>query len=303
MITVSKVCCCDLKWGVVIIGIIDLILTLVGIGVSLWMKDDNTGEVFFYICAVVFIAHAVACVLMIVSGFVANKMLVILYLITQLLRVIFCIIAIIWIIILLLTPKNKAEEAADLILQKTGNKYTTGNLITTLLIDLALLKTIEKTKKVNLPSMITVNSVCCCELKWGVLTIAIIDLSVGKSNIYMYISTGMKSSESGELLFVVALIILIAHIVGSILLIVSVFAQNKMLVVCYVVTQLTRIVICILFVIWIIIKLAGNEYYGRSKNDLIITLFIFTAMLVLGIWFWIIAYSWFRKLGGRTPVD
>lgn len=139
MITVGKVCCCELKWGALIIAIIDLILTAGGVGPSMWMKHDKTGEVFFYLCLIVYIAHIVACILMIISVFVNNKLLMILYLITQIIRIIFCIIIIIWVIILLLTPRSKAEEAADIILERYGNKYTTNDLIITLILGIVML--------------------------------------------------------------------------------------------------------------------------------------------------------------------
>ncbi|EDW32289.1 GL10510 [Drosophila persimilis] len=83
-----------------------------------------------------------------------------------------------------------------------------------------------------------------------------------------------------NVVYYLSLIVSILHIVACVLLIVSIFEPKKELVILYLITGIIRVIVLIVGIIWLIC-------YG----------------LVLTVYFWLCVYSWFKKLGGSTPVD
>ncbi|XP_020815652.1 uncharacterized protein LOC110189772 [Drosophila serrata] len=132
---------------------------------------------------------------------------------------------------------------------------------------------------------------CCLELKWGALIVAIIDL------IFAGAAGGGGGSLSGtaSILWMVCLVIHVAHIVACILVIVSVFKPNKNFVVLYLITGLLRIIIDIVFLIYLCV--------AYKFSSILVTAIILIISIVIGCYFWLVIYSWYRKLGGSTPAD
>ncbi|XP_062127405.1 uncharacterized protein LOC133839816 [Drosophila sulfurigaster albostrigata] len=96
MITVEKFFCfLELKWGMLAIGIIQIILTLVG---GFFMPHGY--EAFAFVQFAVFILFFISCILLIVAAFVPKKPLVLCYLIMAALVILVAIITIIIIAIL-----------------------------------------------------------------------------------------------------------------------------------------------------------------------------------------------------------
>ncbi|XP_017077165.1 uncharacterized protein LOC108111970 [Drosophila eugracilis] len=92
--TLKKCCCLELKWGALIVAIVDVLL-LGGVCGDL----RGLGGVVWYVTVLVHLAHIIACILVMVSICVPNKKLVIVYLITGIIRIIFDIILLIYLAI------------------------------------------------------------------------------------------------------------------------------------------------------------------------------------------------------------
>ncbi|KAH8252611.1 hypothetical protein KR032_000802 [Drosophila birchii] len=141
---------------------------------------------------------------------------------------------------------------------------------------------------------------CCLELKWGALIVAIVDLilagAIGGLTVRLTASQNLVGlSGTGEIVWIVCLVVAIAHIVACILVIISVFKQNKNFVILYLITGLLRILIDIIFLIVLCVLYEFNSILGAA--------IILILCIVLGCYFWLVIYSWFRMLGGSTPVD
>ncbi|KAM8711152.1 hypothetical protein ACLKA7_000308 [Drosophila subpalustris] len=78
----------ELKWGMLIIAIFDILLGLLGYLVSGVLSGD---EVFRYIMPLCYFIHFIGCILIIVSIFVQKYQLVICYLITGIIRLAFVV--------------------------------------------------------------------------------------------------------------------------------------------------------------------------------------------------------------------
>ncbi|KAH8372834.1 hypothetical protein KR009_006115 [Drosophila setifemur] len=136
---------------------------------------------------------------------------------------------------------------------------------------------------------------CCLELKWGALIVAIVDLILGA--VYLRASNSCNScSNLPYIMWICAVVFNFAHFVGIILVIVAVFVPNKNLVICYLITGIIRFIFNICLMIYLVIK------YGFSDDPLIsfIIILIYTG---LAVYFWLVVYSYYRKLGGSTPAD
>ncbi|XP_030373164.1 uncharacterized protein LOC115623098 [Scaptodrosophila lebanonensis] len=98
MCTLNKICCClELRLGALIVGIIDLIL--VGGGYRAMYYARTAGDIIYFIGLVAVIAHFIACILVIVSYFKEKKIFPMVYLITQIVRLIIIAIGLIMILV------------------------------------------------------------------------------------------------------------------------------------------------------------------------------------------------------------
>lgn len=89
MFTVKKfIGIIELKWGMLIIAILDMILGLLGYLVSGQLSGD---PVWKYIMPICYFAHFIGCILIIISIFLQKHELVICYLITGIIRLVFII--------------------------------------------------------------------------------------------------------------------------------------------------------------------------------------------------------------------
>ncbi|KAH8285631.1 hypothetical protein KR054_011840 [Drosophila jambulina] len=133
------------------------------------------------------------------------------------------------------------------------------------------------------------NDCYCLELKWGALIVAIVDLlfagGVG----------ALAGNSTGEILWYACLAVHVVHIIACILVIVSVFVQNKNFVIVYLITGLIRVImdICFLIAICCLIEI----------GHIIFLLVIVVLQILLAVYFWFVIYSWYRMLGGSTPAD
>ncbi|XP_034476650.1 uncharacterized protein LOC117783374 [Drosophila innubila] len=133
--------------------------------------------------------------------------------------------------------------------------------------------------------MITVKKfIGLIELKWGMLIIAIIDILLG---VLGYFLSGALANDA-IFRFVMPLCYFI-HIIGCILIIVSIFVQKYQLVITYLITAIIRMV----FIIVAIVIQVINGY-----NDIPMYI-VEIIILILGIYFWICVYSWLVELGGK----
>ncbi|KAH8353958.1 hypothetical protein KR067_006194 [Drosophila pandora] len=96
----SKCCCLELKWGALIVAIVDLIFcgSAAGHSASKYSRI-NLLNILWYVAVLLHLAHIIACILVIVSVWVPKKEFPCVYLITALIRFIFDIIFVIFIII------------------------------------------------------------------------------------------------------------------------------------------------------------------------------------------------------------
>ncbi|KAH8304134.1 hypothetical protein KR059_005302 [Drosophila kikkawai] len=141
---------------------------------------------------------------------------------------------------------------------------------------------------------------CCCELKWGVLTVGIVDIILtlclgGGKTLLTPCQNLLGYTGAARIVWFLALVIHVAHIVACVCVIVSVFKPDKRLVIPYLITGICRAIIDTVFLILICL-------YVRI-GDALFLIVIIVAIIVLGIYFWLVIYSWFRKLGGSTPAD
>ncbi|XP_033250382.1 uncharacterized protein LOC117189359 [Drosophila miranda] len=137
---------------------------------------------------------------------------------------------------------------------------------------------------------------CLLELKWGMLLIGIVEL------ILCSILGGVCRGMHVDVVYYLSLIVSILHIVACVLLIVSIFEPKKGLVILYLITGIIRLIVLIVGIIWLICYGLGNKVhnYQPIHTESIIVMII---SLVLTVYFWLCVYSWFKKLGGSTPVD
>ncbi|XP_016957753.1 uncharacterized protein LOC108029761 isoform X2 [Drosophila biarmipes] len=126
---------------------------------------------------------------------------------------------------------------------------------------------------------------CCLELKWGALIAALVDWGLAGTLV------GMTNSAA---MWYVAVAVHVAHVVGCILVVASVFVPNKKLVMVYLITGIIRILLDIAFVIYLCIEFFEN---------LLVAIIIGIIGLILAVYFWYVIFSWFKKLGGSAPVD
>ncbi|XP_037713574.1 uncharacterized protein LOC119549526 isoform X4 [Drosophila subpulchrella] len=131
---------------------------------------------------------------------------------------------------------------------------------------------------------------CCLELKWGALIAAIGDWALTGTVVGLtgYLRFGH------DIIWYVAILIHIAHIVGCILVVVSVFVPNKKFVMVYLITGIIRILFDIAFLIYLCILVF---------NALVVAIIMTIIGIVLALYCWYVIFSWFRKLGGSAPVD
>ncbi|KAH8279410.1 uncharacterized protein [Drosophila bipectinata] len=97
--TFSSCCCLELKWGALIVAIVDLIFCGGAAGHASIIRTGDILNILWFLAVALHIAHIVACILVIVSVFVPKKEFPCIYLITALIRFIFDIILLIFIII------------------------------------------------------------------------------------------------------------------------------------------------------------------------------------------------------------
>ncbi|EDW90653.1 uncharacterized protein LOC6529995 isoform X2 [Drosophila yakuba] len=98
--TIKKCFCLELKWGALIAALFDLIFGGSCVGCTTRYRDSDGGLNFvWYAVALVHIVHIIFTILVIVSVFVANKKLIIPYLITGIIRIIMDFIFLIFVFI------------------------------------------------------------------------------------------------------------------------------------------------------------------------------------------------------------
>nr|XP_016943497.1 uncharacterized protein LOC118876755 isoform X2 [Drosophila suzukii] len=128
---------------------------------------------------------------------------------------------------------------------------------------------------------------CCLELKWGALIAALGDWALTGAVVGM-------TSYLRLIIWYVAILIHVAHIVGCILVVVSVFVPNKKFVMVYLITGIFRILFDIAFLIYCCVLLF---------NALVVAIIVTIIGILVAIYCWYVIFSWFKKLGGSAPGD
>nr|XP_036669736.1 uncharacterized protein LOC118876755 isoform X1 [Drosophila suzukii] len=147
---------------------------------------------------------------------------------------------------------------------------------------------------------------CCLELKWGALIAALGDWAltgavVGMTSCKSYFLTYLLKTcpkplftDLRLIIWYVAILIHVAHIVGCILVVVSVFVPNKKFVMVYLITGIFRILFDIAFLIYCCVLLF---------NALVVAIIVTIIGILVAIYCWYVIFSWFKKLGGSAPGD
>ncbi|XP_017132000.1 uncharacterized protein LOC108149112 [Drosophila elegans] len=160
----------------------------------------------------------------------------------------------------------------------------------------------------------TIGKCCCCELKWGALIVAIVDMIMSAAVIletkylayYQSWLNFVKLEEHDHMgtleidydapsyyVWMVTLVIHFAHLVACVLVIVSVWMQIKKFVLAYLTIGIVRITYDLMFFIYVCVEVGAMA----------VTLLLIFAGFGVAIFFWFVAYSWFKMLGSSTRVD
>ncbi|KAM8711154.1 hypothetical protein ACLKA7_000310 [Drosophila subpalustris] len=135
--------------------------------------------------------------------------------------------------------------------------------------------------------MLTIDRIFCfLGLKWGILIIATVDTAICAFGIY--------DADPQELMdyYLLAISIFVAHLVASILIIVSVFKNNKFLILLYLITANVRLIYTSVTFVW------HNVMYSLYTAHLILEYLI----LAISFYFWFCAYSWYKALSVSSTV-
>ncbi|XP_039484542.1 uncharacterized protein LOC120447156 [Drosophila santomea] len=136
----------------------------------------------------------------------------------------------------------------------------------------------------------TIKKCFCLELKWGALIAALVDFIFAGSCVGC--TTGYRDSDGGlNFVWYAVALVHIVHIIFTILVIVSVFVANKKLVIPYLITGIIRIILDVIFFIFVLID---------GTDDVALVLIIIN--IVIADILWIVIFSWYKKLGGSADV-
>ncbi|XP_034103838.1 uncharacterized protein LOC117567757 [Drosophila albomicans] len=128
--------------------------------------------------------------------------------------------------------------------------------------------------------MITVEKFFCfLELKWGMLAIGIIQ-------IILTLLSAFLMPYGYEVFAFVQFAVLILFFISCILLIVAAFVPKKPLVLCYLIMAALLILVAIITII--IMVCLGHHY--------VLSYVLSVIVIILGIYFWICAYSYYQQI-------
>ncbi|XP_017001176.2 uncharacterized protein [Drosophila takahashii] len=159
----------------------------------------------------------------------------------------------------------------------------------------------------------TAKKCCCCDLRWGALTIAIIDMIMAAAVVletkYLTYYQGWWIEDRNDpdnigkfesnyypstyYAWMVTFVIHFAHLVACVLVILSVWVQLKKLVIAYLIIGSVRILYDLVFLIYVCVEVGA----------VVVTLLLILGGFGVAIYFWFVAYSWFKMLGGSTRAD
>ncbi|XP_022228893.1 uncharacterized protein LOC111078499 [Drosophila obscura] len=137
---------------------------------------------------------------------------------------------------------------------------------------------------------------CILELKWGMLLIGIVEL------ILCACLAGICKGMHVEIIYYLSMIISLLHIIACIMLLISIGVPKKELVIPYVITGIIRFIVLLVGIIWLVVYGLTHKFYNYQPihTESIIVMLI---SLIIAVYFWLCVYSWFKKLGGSTPID
>ncbi|EDW90654.1 uncharacterized protein LOC6529996 [Drosophila yakuba] len=142
---------------------------------------------------------------------------------------------------------------------------------------------------------------CCCELRWGALIIALIDMiataAVVLETKYLAYYEDWCMDHNEEVLessyyflayytWIIALFFHFAHLMSCVLVIASVWVQNKNLLIVYLITGAIRIIYDFIFFIYVCVAIGAMT----------LTLLLIGCGFGVAIYFWVVAYSWFKMI-------
>ncbi|EDV56201.2 uncharacterized protein LOC6549355 [Drosophila erecta] len=151
----------------------------------------------------------------------------------------------------------------------------------------------------------TIRKCCCCELRWGALTIALIDMIVVAAVVletkYLAYYEDWCMDHNNEVLessyntlayyiWIITLFVHFAHLMSCVLVIASVWVQTEKLPLAYLITGAIRIIYDFIFFIYVCVAIGA----------VILTLFLIVGGFGVAIYFWVVAYSWFKMIRSAT---
>ncbi|XP_017077164.1 uncharacterized protein LOC108111969 isoform X2 [Drosophila eugracilis] len=148
--------------------------------------------------------------------------------------------------------------------------------------------------------MCTISKCCCCGVRWGAFVIAVLDMIMAatvvmETKYLAYYQGWFESNDKPSTYYcwMVTLVIHFAHLVACVVVIVSVWVQINKLVMAYLIIGIVRIVYDLVFFVYVCVE----------AGAVIITLLLILSGIGLAIYFWVVAYSWFKILSGSSPVN
>ncbi|XP_051859819.1 uncharacterized protein LOC117567756 isoform X2 [Drosophila albomicans] len=123
-------------------------------------------------------------------------------------------------------------------------------------------------------------------LKWGILLIAVIDIVICVVGLY---DTEKLDNEAWYYCMLSAYS---SHITGCSLLIIAVFLNKRILVLLYLVTIIIRLIYTSAIFIWM------NVTHSYRP-----TLCILEYLILISLYFWFCAYSWYKALGIESSLE
>ncbi|XP_017040809.1 uncharacterized protein LOC108087787 [Drosophila ficusphila] len=152
----------------------------------------------------------------------------------------------------------------------------------------------------------TFRKCCCCDLKWGALIVAIIDMMMTAAVVLetKYLAYSVKDDDIDDdmisfdvgpnyFLWIGTLIIHFVHLVACVFVMISVWMQFKNLIIPYLIIGIIRFVYDSILLVYVCVEL-GPVY---------LTLLLILSGLGAAIFFWFVAYSWFKMLGESSSAN
>ncbi|XP_034653367.1 uncharacterized protein LOC117891801 [Drosophila subobscura] len=137
---------------------------------------------------------------------------------------------------------------------------------------------------------------CLLELKWGMVLIGIVEL------ILCATLAGLCKGMHVNIVYYLSMTISILHIIACVLLLISVAVPKMELVIPYLIAGIIRFIVLLLGVIWLVIYGMRHKIFNYQPihTESVIVMVI---SFIISAYFWVCVYSWFKKLGGSTPID